>query len=168
MKRHVWRVGDRLRVVNPRWVKRVGYPLVWYELMDEVAEDWSVGVAWDVLNDYAPRGRLLGTPTHGVPLYFLQVAAKALVERRGFGGNERQIIYTGSDNYQGMQFEVLGRRVVKTGTRFAPTGGVSYSCDGPEDWYEPGGLEDMKTHILLLTCVGEIETCDVELVDKNQ
>lgn len=177
MKRHVYRIGDTVRIVNPRWIERVGYPLVWYELMDEVQQDLKVGQAWDVLNGRPPRvappdavGGLFGVlqswePTYGVPRYFLQAAAKALVAQRGFGGNERQIIYVKDlpEGYgKGRHLEVLGRRLAKTGTRVPPTYGVS-SHDG-EPWEDPGGLADEKTHILLQTGLGWVEACDAEPV----
>lgn len=190
MKPHIWRPGDKFRVLRPLWVKRVGYPLVWYELMPEVEEDLKVGQAWDVLNGVPPRAApqiepaaalffidLSDSPTAGVPRYFLQAAAKALVESRAFGGNERRIIYTEElARYRrdaGTIHVVRRKRVVKTGTRFARTGGVYCGSDGPEDWYEPAGLADMKTHILLTSGGGgggggEIEAANVELIDKNQ
>lgn len=173
-KVQVWRPGDKLRVVNPKWVKRVGYPLVWYDLMDEVKADLKVGQAWGVLTGtvlqhaagYLEAMRL--GPTEGVPHYFLVAAAKALVEQRGFGGNERQIIYDDSDHGAGFVLQVLSKRVVKTGTRVPAISGVADTYDGPEYWEEPGGLADMKTHILLLTGCGEIEAANVERIDKSQ
>lgn len=181
-KRHIWRPGDKCRVVKPLWVKRVGYPLVWYDLMDEVETDWKVGQAWDVLHGDKPR-QLHPTPdqvlfnlrggrkaaTDGVPRYFLQAAAKALVEQRSFGGNERKMIY--DEDHHGCQCQpgavltVRSKRIVKTGTRFSATAGGS---NGYYDWDgEPGGLADMQTHILLMTDCGEIEAANVELVDKT-
>lgn len=167
MKRHVWRPGDQLRVVNPRWVRRVGYPLVWYELMPEVEADLKVGQAWDLLNSAlvrgVPNGPIGRGPTDGVPHYFLQAAAKALVARRGFGGNERQIFYEEGGSRAGAVLEVLGKRVVKTGTRFPAAYGQDH--DG-EHWEDPGGLDNEKTHILLRTYAGEIEAANVELVSS--
>lgn len=177
-KRHVWRPGDKLRVLNPLWVKRVGYPLVWYELMEEVKADIKVGQAWGVLTGSilqhaAGYLRDMGIgPTDGVPRYFLQAAAKALVEARDFGGNERKIIYDDPHGCQcvpGAVLEVYSKRVVKTGTRFAATAGSAGPWGFDEGWEgDPARLADMKTHILLTTACGEIEAANVELVDKPQ
>jgi hypothetical protein len=178
VKRHVYRIGDTVRIVNPRWIERVGYPLVWYNLLEEVQRDLKVGQAWDVLNGRPPRGAppevkggLFGVlqarePTHGVPRYFLQAAAKALVEQRGFGGNERQIFYVQDlpENCgQRLKLEVLGKRVVKTGTRFPASYHQYDDGDG-----EPGGLDNEKTHIILRTSYGEIEACNVEPITGDQ
>lgn len=36
MKPHIYRPGDKVRIVNPKFVRRVGYPLVWHEVSDSV------------------------------------------------------------------------------------------------------------------------------------
>lgn len=180
MKKHVWRPGDRVRVINPLWVARVGYPLIWYDLMDEVCGDLRVAAAWDVLHGHEPRlapkvvdnGELFlpgfaKSPTEGVPLFFLQAAAKARVAERNFGGNERKILYNPSEHSNagaGSVLEVIGKRVVKTGLRFSASSWVSH--EGEQE-YESGGLSDIKTHILLHTNAGEIEAANVELVSAD-
>lgn len=181
--KHIWRPGDQCRILRPLWVKRVGYPLVWHELMDEVKADPRVGQAWATLHAEPAalaravsflRSGFTSDPTEGVPRYFLQAAAKALVEARGFGGNERSLHYFTEEEarelwlgHEGDTFTVAGKRIVKTGTRFASASGVTHTSDGPDDWDEPGGLADMKTHILLTTSGGKIEAVNVELVDKT-
>ena len=183
----VIRTGDTVRVVNSKLVKRVGYPLTWKDLMDEVENDPRVRQAYNLLTDQPELpGEFLslkGPPA--MPRYFLQACAKLEVLNRGFGGNERSIHYyptwedSGDDvlrstgvyhapDYTGRQLRVTKKRLAKTGTRFAPSGGVSYGYDGPEDWYEPGGLENEKTHVLLTLEGGyEIERINVELVKRG-
>jgi hypothetical protein len=176
MKREVIRVGDTVRVLRPRWVKRVGYPIVWTDLVDEVRSDPRtieavkvLGLSDYLLEDERPSG-------------FVRAVAMARVEQRDFGGNERSIHYATlaaededpltlicSDQvphhgYVGRELIVTSKRVVKTGTRFPAYSGRS----GPdyEYDYEPGGLDNCKTHVLLTTWAGEIEVCDVEKVDR--
>ena len=152
------RVGDRVRIKNPRWIKRVGYPLHWHDLRADVEADPRV----------AEFLKTLGYTSQYIPTYFIQAVAKLHVEVRGFGGKERAIHYhplDGDDSifndypehgYVGVVVIVTGKRVAYTGTRFGPSG-------SGED-YESAGLEDRKAHVILRTHLGEIEACDVEVV----
>ena len=152
------RVGDRVRIKNPRWIKRVGYPLHWHDLRADVEADPRV----------AEFLKALGYDSQYIPTYFIQAVAKLHVEVRGFGGKERTIHYCSmggdpifedypSHGYVGCYTTVTGKRVAYTGTRFGPSG-------SGED-YENGGLEDRKAHVILRTHLGEIEACDVEVVE---
>jgi hypothetical protein len=185
-KKQIIRVGDTVRIVNPRWVKRVGYPLVWTDLVDEVQADPRTREALVVLGIYAqqqaaaPPTKLVfdTTDTEEHDREFVRAVAMLRVRQRGFGGDVRAIHYCpvaddahdpllllSSDQvphhgYVGREMEVVGKRTAKTGTRFP-----GYGCGYGEDYeYEPGGLDDCKTHVLLKTWAGEIEACDVELV----
>lgn len=154
-KAPVIRVGDRVRVLRDRFIDRIGYPLIWGMLTDEVESDPRTAEAL----------RVLGWTGRRMPQEFVRAVAKMRVEERGFGGRERRIFYHepgGFDQWQGSVLEVYGKRFAKTGTYFPPAGGVN-SYDG-EEWYEPGGLDDCKTHIILSTSAGDIEACDVELL----
>lgn len=164
-KPHVYHPGDRVRIINPRFIKRVGYPLRWDDLIDTVEVEQRARTMLGAAGHYAEA-----------PRYFLQAVAKLLVEERGFGGNERQIIYHDPDSFEhhclspleswiGHTTDVRSKRVAHTGTRIPERSGTSWTADGRDDWHEPGGLENRKTHILLTLSMGEeIEACDVELV----
>lgn len=184
-KKQVIRIGDRVRVLRSRFVKRVGYPLVWYEIQDEVEKDEKTWQAYCLLQGLSPKGKENAWPFEikhlrdKMPRYLIQACAKLEVERRGFGGKERTIHYwpverahepaaygTRVPNYAGRVFSVIGKRVAKTGKRFPSSGGVHH--DG-EYWDEPGGLDDCKTHILLeLSCGYEIERINVEKIDGRE
>lgn len=156
MKKHIYRPGDQVEIVNLRWIKRVGYALHWADLMEEVEADPRT----------ADMIKAIGWTGRDMPRYFMQAVAKLHVEMRGFGGNERSIHYYPSHGYVGCVSLVEGKRVAYTGTRFPATWGKYQDTpNGPgEYWDEPGGLNDSKAHIILKTCYGEIEACDVKLV----
>lgn len=156
-----YRKGDQVEIVNPRWIKRVGYALHWQDLMAEVESDQRTEDALKVL----------GFTGREIPRYFLQAVAKLHVEQRRFGGNERSIHYwpiakigesildfdtIPSHAYVGRVALVEAKRVAYTGTR--------YPGHGHGEDYENGGLEDRKAHVILRTTYGEIEACDVKLV----
>jgi hypothetical protein len=95
---------------------------------------------------------------------FLKGVCMAAVRMRGFGGGVRAIHYHEAGMFEharGTATTVHRKRTCKTGTRFP--GRSSYSYEGEYD-YEPGGLSDEKTHVLLYTDWGEIEAANVELV----
>lgn len=185
MKKQVIRVGDTVRIVNSLAVRRVGYPLVWYDLLEEVEADPRTRAAYETLtgHDSVIEKRehfpILKVKEGSMPSYFLQACAKLRVEQRNFGGKERTLhyfpwtpegqIWSGgaAPNMTGFVFSVSSKRVVKTGTRRPEIAGTTRSYDGPEDWVEPGGLDDMKTHVLLTLEGWEIEECNVELVRRG-
>ncbi len=152
----VYREGDTVRIINSRFIKRVGYPIVWTDLIDEFQTHPKIHEAAALLGVVVTRDFVVG-------------AAKAAVRARGFGGRERSIhyhrtvpdgeIYTSTDgrpDYTGRTALVYSKFTRMTGTYFAP--------GGYEDDYDPGGLDNQKTHVILRTNLGDIEVCDVELV----
>ena len=175
-KKHVYRVGDVVRIVNPRFIARVGYPLVWTMLMPEFEAKAKLDQARDMMSalivgsipeDAGFMFDKRKTSEVNATRDFLKGVCMAAIRMRGFGGNERSLHYQPEDDgcwehYQGATCEVIRRRTVKTGTRFAGHSSVSY--EGEHD-YESGGLGNMRTHTLLrLDNYLEIEAANVELV----
>lgn len=146
-RKPVYRSGDHVRIVRSQFVERVGYPLTWTMVRDEIEANPNLREAMRLLDMISERG--------SVKREFVAGAAKALVRHRGFGGPERSIHYlTNAPDYTGYEAIVLNKRVVRTGTYFAPS--------GYDDWYEPGGLNNAKSHVLLETQYGDIEAANVE------
>lgn len=202
MKRKVIRVGDRVKIVESKFIKRVGYPLIWTDLIDEVAKDPRTLKAWAIITapQNLPQGSIDVPPQINgealetaflpklsdivkepeIPIEFIRAVARERVREMNFGGNERQIIYlktrtdmagllwsSGKDecaDYTGQIFEVFSKKIAKTGTRFPSTHGHD-SYNG-EYWYEQGGLDNCKTHVLLETSAGWIENIHVELYKR--
>lgn len=166
----VIRVGDKVRVINNRFIKRVGYALSCHDFIDDIFQDIAVANAYTKLSGD-------GTKHSKGFLSFCYAIALGKVRSANFGGRERKIHYfetrkdkaglfwkcdTEIADYTGNVFEVLEKRVAKTGLYFPPSGG--YDSYTGEDWSEPGGLSGGKTHVLLTTNAGVIERCDVEIV----
>lgn len=158
MKKHVYKVGDKVRVVTPKWVKRVGYPLVWYDIEDEVRDDPRTHAAFTALGCSSADVLMPELPRE-----FIVAVAKLRVRERGFGGRERSIHYhdlPGPLGRAGAVYEVIGKRTVRTG-RYYPAGYWVDTYSGEQDGHS-GGLTDAKSHVLLNTAWGEIEACNVE------
>lgn len=164
-KEDVIRVGDRVKVVNPRWIKRIGYPLIWTDLTEEVETDPRTMEALKVMGFKVNFHK-------GPPPDFVKTVAMMRVHQRGFGGPDRTIHYhpiaaddaTFMDSidmvphhgYVGRTVLVLGKQLAKTGVRLSGYGDY-------ED-YTPPELTEVKTHIILKTIYGNIEDKDVEKV----
>ena len=190
MKKQVIRVGDRVKIITSKFIKRVGYPLIWTDLIDEVRKDPRTLAAYKLLMDTPPKQTAAAITGHDlawllkhddeadqIPFDLIRAVARMRVEQREFGGNERQLHYkklrlakaglfwssvTDDEcaDHTGQVFEVIGKKVVKTGIRFPAVGGQDSMG---EYWEEPGGLEDCKTHVLLNTVAGWIEQVNVWL-----
>lgn len=166
-KRHVYREGDRVRIIRSRFIKRVGYALHPNDLRDEMEGEQRYKDALDLLGYGDLKGRAYRK--------LLDAVCFAEVAKRGMGGKERSLHYyqtaeqgevfvLGADwrpDYTGYELIVSGKRCVQTGTYYAPWSGQDY--EGGWD-YEPGGLTNPKTHVLLNVGIGEIEACNVEPV----
>lgn len=197
-KKTVIRIGDKVKIVASKIVKRVGYPLIWTDIADEVRKDPRTIAAYRLLTtpvdstavpavSTAVRHKLdllAGSEADSISDEFVRVVARMRVVEIKFGGNERQIIYkkTRSDkaglfwsssddnecaDYTGAIFEVTDKKVVKTGTRYPASGGSGGFWQEYDD-YEPGGLADCKTHVLLYTSAGWIEEVNVALVQPGE
>lgn len=165
MKAHIYRVGDKVRILRPRFVRRVGYPLVWHEVKDvQLYADPRIGSALRALGLHPASLEGLARGHDEIPRHLQIAFAKEFVAQNNFGGKERSIYYH-PDGDPGWQMplnwtcgpaKVVGKRVVKTGTYYH--GRIDRDGDG-----EPGGLNDCKTHVLLCLGMGyEIEARNVE------
>lgn len=171
------RVGDIVTPIRENaGIKRIGYPLVFTELRDEAKKSPEADAVAKLLfgNSFASGLSLRADPDK-IPMYIVDAVAKSFVQRRAFGGNQRTIhyhppesenrknrIWTGySHPVPGQQYRVINKTFAKTGIRFPAWG------DG--DDYEDGGLNDMKTHIILhFREQIQIEVTDVKLVMRAQ
>lgn len=171
-RKNVIRIGDFVTVKVLRKVERVGYPLSYYEACELAEEDPRFKQIADILKGPADSsGSLFSNKmlNFRVERKLIALLGYQILLEKKFGGIERQIFYHDFTPFEQMMYkgktnklEVLGKRVVKTGLYNAPCSGYN-SYDG-EPWYEPGGLENEQTHILLRTEIGELHSADVEKV----
>lgn len=170
MKKQVIRIGDKVEIVNAKWIDRIGYNLIWTDLIDEVESDPRTFEAMKAIGMWDGPGIFDTIPS--VPFDLVRVIAKYRVKERDFGGNERKIHYhTGKFGWDGpgIKLEVVGKRIAKTGIYFPPSGGGYDSWNGEYYDIDSGGLTDCKTHIILKLQNGyEIEACDVKLIQKGK
>ncbi len=73
--------------------------------------------------------------------------AYARLKNTGFGGSERKIHTERHEEHKDKIFTVIDIKFCKTGIYYSPSGGGSYYDE--YDSYEPGGLDNEKTHKIL-------------------
>ena len=161
----VFRPGDLFLVKDPVLVERVGYPLgkkvaekhVEVTLETEIeslfarlgAEIDVEETAEDIKMAGAIRFKRKGAEvSHWDMKRVVSGLASHWLKVKGFGGNVRSLHTFRDDSLKpDTECQVISRRTVKTGTRYAATSsGPDYN--GEYD-YEPGGLENCQTHVLL-------------------
>lgn len=134
--RTVFRIGDTAKVVKPLVFIRCGYPCTLEEETRIVTEEFGSKIT-EMFRD-------CGGPVWTEGREFKRVASEiayARLRSRGFGGRERKIYTKENSSIDGKEFTVVRKKVVKTGRYYSPSG---YG----EDW-EPGGLCDCKTHVIV-------------------
>lgn len=165
MKKQVYREGDKVRILRSRFIDRIGYSFHPSQFLDDARAKLELRETQTALGfvHSLSSQRVLDKLAHAL--------AFAMVVDRGFGGGNRAIHYKKivpvgelhldevAYNRDGEIATVLGKYTAYTGTRYPSYSGQSY--EGEWD-YEPGGLSNRKTHVILRTNFGDIETCDVE------
>ena len=149
------RVGDKVRIINPQVVYRFGYPLntnlIKKQFTDEENKsirqfvDKFMGINCD---DPNINLMLIGNESiyEGISINKIKDALAFIrMKQLGHGGNSRALYTKELPEIKNSVATVKSRKVVKTGERFAPSG--SYDYWGEYD-YEPGGLDNEKTHVL--------------------
>lgn len=149
-KRDIIRIGDEVEVINPIFVKRCGYPLCISDLEKELVDKHG-----DDIRDFLIKVGVCKKTTYDIfdnennrpyiPVKVLEEMARIMLRSRGFGGDERSLHTEEKTDVMGKRYSVLGRKVVKTGTRMH--GSHSRSYDGEYE-YDPPYLADEKTHLL--------------------
>lgn len=175
----VYRVGDDIEIINPKPIQRVGYPKSWHDYFDdednegliiaqeilENPQSWRQILKNHIPSDSSRWRSQLKEPYHKVSSLSAYLQAK----KDGFGGKERSIHYYNHNEHYPLYFyndgngvfkpiktTVLNKRVVKTGTYYPPRYPRYY-----DDEYEPGGLTDIKTHVIVTTQYGNFHTDDI-------
>lgn len=136
----------RVKIVDPRFVRRVGYPLE-VDSLRGPAEQTLINA--DILKPFEGEHSSLirpkTRPAHENKL--IGDMARFLLVKAGWGGNTRSIHFKELPEYAGRVMDVCGWRMAYTGTRYPPT---YYRCGefGSEYDYEAGGLSDRQSHVI--------------------
>jgi hypothetical protein len=153
MTKTVYRVGDRVKIINPILVERVGYPLTPNDLLSEFMEHPNLHKAMELFN--------LHLDIPGCRLRLVHALTYIACANRGFGGRERKLHTSETPYLKDKIVKIEGKRIVKTGLYFPPSSWQSH--EGEWDGHS-GGLENEQTHIILDTDYGSFQSIHVELI----
>lgn len=132
-------VGDIIQIVTPEIVTRVGYEFSYDDACKEVKETHKEDI-YELLRKVKVRR------WDKVEKEIIKSLAYDLIAKKMHSGNKRMIFTKRDDKLADVKVKVTNKQMARTGTYFPPTGG------GTDYWgeydYEPGGLTDMKTHVL--------------------
>lgn len=159
----VIRAGDRVRVVDPRWVLRVGYPKTAADYLAATCERHEAALR-EIYGYKATRPTLAATLAVDFPGYkppsaeervskmppplrrALWDLAYLACERDGFGGKERRVhLSAPMPDWEGAEFEVASVRSAMEGDYFPPYYGRNYWGESDN---EPGGLTNPRVRRL--------------------
>lgn len=168
-KKHVYRQGDKVRIVRPFRFIRCGYPKTVTSETEHVLREFGPQIAklsqdCGVHPEFEHRGK---NPLRKIAAEIAYLRLKTY----GYGGRERQIYREVLPQLEGKEFFVIDKKTCVTGTYNSSSGYV-------ED-YEPATLSNQKTHLLLQvsryrfpilkstssTSSFWIEACNIELVN---
>ena len=157
-RKNIIRVGDRIKILVPDVVVRVGYPLSKADMLEKQTPEQLKAIRdmFKAFGRHVYDEELPVISTHGLELYhpgdvdrlyekIRYIMAGDMLAKARWGGRERTIHTYSLLPIKDKFAEVIGRRIVKTGTYFPASGGMDYwgECD-----YEPAGLANEKTHVL--------------------
>ena len=149
VKKHVFRVGDPIKIKMPVIVERVGYPLNIQKVKDEhfsVEEKQKIREMLQVFGFGYADCPLLDTKPDKIYDSIVDVIARAKLKQLGWGGRERSLHLKTEESLIDKVVYIKAKKVVHTGTYVPGSGGYDYW--GEYD-YDPAYLSNRKTHVLL-------------------
>jgi len=149
-KKHVYRPGDIVRIKNPLFVKRVGYPWTKEYVKEHVITKEQRKAITELISKFelSWSDDLNGFDEDCYNKILDEVAYRVL-RKNGFGGDKRTLHTVLKEKYQDKLAEVRVKRTVKTGTYCHGSCGSYYE---PDD-YDPPVLLKEKTHVLLQVAI---------------
>jgi hypothetical protein len=166
--------GEIVRVVTPKLLVRVGYPLCGDDIrgtepyktkFDRLHQALVNGVhaaCHEVLGD---SNWLTGKADQSISYQSDKMAVSILLNEARLGGNERKVYETDADFDMRGEWKVLSRKIVQTGIREP-----GYYRGGDDD-YEPPYLADARSHCVYKLRRTEIpytySSITVKVLDRN-
>lgn len=170
------RIGDCIKVIEPQEFVRCGYPMTIQDAKEKLQKDQLLRQEVDGLMARVAlkHGIHYVGPGFATPIHSRIMSALGYLslKMQDFGGNQRRIHTRINESLRGLIAEVTEKRRVMTGDYCSGSSSTSY--DG-EIEYEPAGLANARTHVIL-SCQGrrdgygyisfEIEQVHVEKLTK--
>lgn len=142
------RVGDWVKILEPRFVVRVGYPKSVDDYLPEV--DVHMPAVDVVIAELVGRKNLGGGPEHverRIREKIRRDLAYLCARRDSFGGRERSLHTIELPEYAGRETFVSDVRTAVTGTYYPASGGSNYFG---EDDDPPGLMNEKRVRLAIL------------------
>lgn len=147
MKKIVFRKDDYIRIKNPIIVERVGYPLNIQKVKDEHFSIEEKQKIEEFLRFFkVTSSDIFEVKPEKTRSAIIHALAMNKIQQLRWGGNERSLHLRTDESLRDKEVWIVKKKIVKIGTRFAASG--YYGYDGEYN-FEPGRLDNMKTHVLL-------------------
>lgn len=186
------RPGDTVRIINPEMFVRCGYPISltdvyvkiekeYEDFLDKIIEEFHHRVLgdekttplldskeWEFATNYSKS--CSGPFRNKTKIKLTYALAYEFTHFKGFGGTTRKIYTKTEEDLRDKEFKVYSTFKVNTGDYYPP----SYcppSYDEMCGEWNPGGLENMKSHKILELCdpdfISSVYTSPVQIEAKN-
>lgn len=182
-RKNVFRINDRVKIINPLLFIRCGYPLT-KEMIRETMTDEQKNAVHEMCSKFGMKTKIpliediwnadLSSLDDRAYRQVLDVMSGVLLRKQGWGGSERKIYTEHDPQFINATGYVYGKRVVKTGHHVS---GYGYTSYWGETDYEPPYLSQEETHVILEIYTDytgswparkiEIEKCHVEYITKE-
>ena len=150
---NIIRVGDRVKIINPVFVTRCGYPLCVEDMKKEVCERFGKEIKKLIYSVQQNDNKIISNPYEINEKEsrdyqsIIRTLAHVRLKAKNYGGNERTLHTKIVENLKGKEVVVVSTKIVQTGT-YNPSSGGYDSYSGEYD-YVPAYLTNVKTHKIL-------------------
>ncbi len=142
MKKPVYRIGDKVKIIAPEIFIRCGYPLTKQIALETLITDDEKRKVKELLN-YPKDFGIYETTNYQMAAEdnILDALAYFKIAEKGFGGKDRKIYTEVCEEIRNQTAEIIGKKVVRSG-RYNPGW-----YDGDEG--EPPFLDQVESNVIL-------------------
>lgn len=145
MRNKSFKIGDKIRIMNPEFFIRVGYPLTLSDAYEHIEDDWKLLI--QKINKNSPEYFKI---TEKMKFQLRRDLAYSYLQTKSFGGNKRELytVKLNNPHWYYEYFTIVDKKVVKTGKyEYEQIDDEEYDyCRCPS--FRPV-LTNQKTHIIL-------------------
>jgi hypothetical protein len=148
VKKHIFRVGEAVKIVTPETFLRVGYPKTKKDIEKELTPE-----QYSKIDDLLREFGLSNDGIYNTDYIKTKVRAKVIdaiaygvLYKQGYGGRDRTIHTENLPELAGRTARIQSKKVVRTG-KYEP-GTMGCDSDGYND-YDPAYLSNCKSHVIL-------------------
>lgn len=154
------KVGDHIKVINPEFFVRCGYPLCLADVREKLGKDLGTKIddfVDEVMGCTITDRRFIIDDRKNREVYnrILTALSRFYMVQNRFGGSERKIFTKSFPDRKGKTFVVHKKSVKITGYYVKGWSDISYYGDGE---YQPPYLENQKRHNLLHLSVETLDS----------